>query len=41
MNYDEFTLFDCIALYEFKGTEVIIQNGHITGLLETNERRRN
>ena len=31
MNYDEYTLLDCTALYEFKNTSVVIEHGHITG----------
>ena len=34
MNYDEFTLLDCVALYEFKGATILIENGHITELIQ-------
>jgi hypothetical protein len=34
MNYDEFTLLDCTALFDFKNISVVIENGHITELVD-------
>jgi hypothetical protein len=34
MNFDDFTLFDCITLYEFKNISVVIENGHITEMVD-------
>ena len=32
MNTDAITLQDCIDLYELKGKEVVIEDGHITAI---------
>jgi hypothetical protein len=34
VNYDEYTLIDCTALYDFKNKEVVIEKGHITDVIE-------
>jgi len=34
MNYDHFTIEDCLDLYISEGTRVILGNGQITGFEE-------
>lgn len=34
LNYDELSLLDCSALYDFKGKQVVIEHGKVTGIVE-------